>query len=99
MNAKLRIAAALSRRARLYLLDEPLNGIDYKAREEIVSLILETADETNAFVISTHLLDEVESFMDQVFFLKNGRLICTADPEAERERGGKSVAELYRELY
>ena len=97
-GAKLRIAAALSRRAELFLLDEPLNGIDYKAREEIISLILETADETNAFVISTHLLDEIESFADRALFLKEGRLICDVDPEDERERTGRSIVELYREI-
>ena len=59
MNAKLKIIATLAREAKLYLLDEPLNGVDYKAREEIVSLILETAGEGNTFVISTHLLDEI----------------------------------------
>lgn len=97
-GAKLRIAAALSRRAELFLLDEPLNGIDYKAREEIISLILETADETNAFVISTHLLDEIESFADRALFLKEGRLICDVDPEEERECTGRSIVELYREI-
>ena len=97
-GAKLRIAAALSRKAELFLLDEPLNGIDYKAREEIISLILETADETNAFVISTHLLDEIESFADRALFLKEGRLICDVDPEEERECTGRSIVELYREI-
>lgn len=97
-GAKLRIAAALSRRAELFLLDEPLNGIDYKAREEIISLILETADETNAFVISTHLLDEIESFADRALFLKEGCLICDVDPEEERECTGRSIVELYREI-
>ena len=95
---KLRIAAALSRRARLYLLDEPMGGIDYKAREEIVSLILETADETNTFVISTHLLDEVESFADRALFLRRGRLICDVEPEEERVRTGRSITDLYREI-
>ena len=51
MSAKLKLAATLSRKAELYLLDEPLNGIDYKAREEIISLILEEADGENTFVI------------------------------------------------
>ena len=97
-GAKLRIAAALSRRAELFLLDEPLNGIDYKAREEIISLILETADETNAFVISTHLLDEIESFADRALFLKEGHLLCDVDPEEERECTGRSIVELYREI-
>ena len=97
-GAKLRIAAALSRRAELYLLDEPMGSIDYKAREEIISLILETADETNTFVISTHLLDEVESFADRALFLKAGRLIRDVKPEEERENTGKSIVELYREI-
>ena len=97
-GAKLRIAAALSRRAELYLLDEPMGNIDYKAREEIISLILETADETNTFVISTHLLDEVESFADRALFLKAGRLIRDVKPEEERENTGKSIVELYREI-
>ena len=97
-GAKLRIAAALSRQAELFLLDEPPNGIDYKAREEIISLILETADETNAFVISTHLLDEIESFADRALFLKEGRLICDVDPEEERECTGRSIVELYLEI-
>ena len=97
-GAKLRIAAALSRRAELFLLDEPMGGIDYKAREEIISLILETADDTNTFVISTHLLDEIESFADRALFLKEGRLICDVNPEAERERTGRSIAELYRKI-
>ena len=69
MNAKLKIIATLAREAKLYLLDEPLNGVDYKAREEIVSLILETAGEGNTFVISTHLLDEIESCVDEAMFI------------------------------
>ena len=97
-GAKLWIAAALSRRAELYLLDEPMGSIDYKAREEIISLILETADETNTFVISTHLLDEVESFADRALFLKARRLIRDVKPEEERENTGKSIVELYREI-
>ena len=97
-GAKLRIAAALSRRAELYLLDEPMGSIDYKAREEIISLILETADETNTFVISTHLLDEIESFTDRALFLREGRLICDVNPEEERENTGRSIVELYQEI-
>ena len=64
MAAKLKLAATLARQAELYLLDEPLNGIDYKAREEIINLILEEADGENTFVISTHLLEEIESFIE-----------------------------------
>ena len=70
MNAKLKIAATLARDAKLCLLDEPLNGIDYKAREEIIELIIRAADENKTFVISTHLLEEIESFIEYAVFIR-----------------------------
>ena len=98
MNAKLKIIATLAREAKLYLLDEPLNGVDYKAREEIVSLILETAGEGNTFVISTHLLDEIESFVDEAMFIKNGELLRVVDLEKERSASGRSITDIYMEI-
>lgn len=98
MAAKLKLAATLSRKACLYLLDEPLNGIDYKAREEIINLILEEADETNTFVISTHLLEEIESFIEYAIFIKDGRLIDKVNLESERMKSGRSLAELYVDI-
>ena len=98
MNAKLKIIATLAREAKLYLLDEPLNGVDYKAREEIVSLILETAGEGNTFVISTHLLDEIESSVDEAMFIKNGELLRVVDLEKERIASGRSITDIYMEI-
>lgn len=98
MNAKLKIIATLAREAKLYLLDEPLNGVDYKAREEIVSLILETAGEGNTFVISTHLLDEIESFVDEAMFIKNGELLRVVELEKERIASGRSITDIYMEI-
>lgn len=98
MTAKLKIAATLSRKAGLYLLDEPLNGVDYKAREEIISLILETSGEENTFVISTHLLDEIESFVDEAMFIKDGELLRVVDLEKERIASGRSITDLYMEI-
>ena len=98
MSAKLKLAATLSRNAELYLLDEPLNGIDYKAREEIVNLILEEADGENTFVISTHLLEEIESFIEYAIFIKDGHLIDKINLESERMKSGRSLTELYVEL-
>ena len=98
MNAKLKIIATLAREAKLYLLDEPLNGVDYKAREEIVSLILETAGEGNTFVISTHLLDEIESFVDEAIFIKAGEVLKVTDLEQERITSGRSLADIYMDI-
>ena len=98
MSAKLKIAATISRKAALCLLDEPLNGIDYKAREEIISLILDEAGEENTFVISTHLLEEIESFVDTAIFIKSGEVVKTADLERERIESGRSLTDIYMEI-
>ena len=98
MMAKLKVIATLSRKAMLYMLDEPLNGIDLKAREEIIDVILTTVSEKNAVIISTHLIEEIESFIDRVIFMKDGSVIYECDVEEERMRSGRSAADLYREL-
>ena len=95
MNAKLKAAATLARKADLILLDEPLNGVDYKAREEIIALILEEADENRTMVISTHLIEEVESFIEDAIFIKDGQLIDVVNLETERMKTGNSLTELY----
>ena len=98
MSAKLKVVATLARHASLYLLDEPLNGVDYKAREEIVSIILEEAVENNCFVISTHLIEEVESFIDDAIFVKNGEILLQTETEHERLENGKSISDIYMEI-
>lgn len=98
MTAKLKVIVTLARRASLYLLDEPLNGVDYKAREEIVSIILEEAVENNCFVISTHLIEEVESFIDDAIFVKNGEILLQTETEHERLENGKSISDIYMEI-
>ena len=95
MNVKLKAAATLARKADLLLLDEPLNGVDYKAREEIIALILEEADENRTMVISTHLIEEVESFIEDAIFIKDGQLVDVVNVETERMTTGNSLAELY----
>lgn len=98
MTAKLKVIATLCRKAALYLLDEPLNGIDLNAREEIVDVILTTINEKNAIVISTHLIEEIESFIDHAIFMKDGQIMREVETESLRIREGKSIADLYREI-
>ncbi|WP_270395574.1 ABC transporter ATP-binding protein [Mediterraneibacter massiliensis] len=98
MTAKLKVVVTLSRKASLYLLDEPLNGIDFKAREEIVSMILDEADSKNCFVISTHLINEIESFIGEAIFVKNGQLLLQTETEKERMQNGRSIADIYMEI-
>lgn len=99
MAAKLKIAATLSRNAKLYLLDEPLNGIDIIAREKIITTILNVAGSESTVVLSSHLVDELEAVVDSVIFIKDGRNILQGDAEQIREERGKSIVELYKEIY
>lgn len=98
LEGKMKVIATLSRKAELYLLDEPFNGIDYKAKEEILGMILESANEKNTFVISTHMIDEIESFIDEAIFIKDGEVVRRMSVEEERMQSGKSVADIYLEI-
>ena len=68
---------------------KPLNGVDYKAREEIIALILEEADENRTMVISTHLIEEVESFIEDAIFIKDGQLVDVVNVETDENDNGK----------
>lgn len=99
MVAKVKLAATLARKAKLYLLDEPLNGIDLIAREKIITTILNAANEESTIVLSSHLVDELESVVDSVIFIKNGQNVLVGDAESIREERGKSIVDLYKEIY
>ena len=99
MNAKLRVAVTMARKAKVYLLDEPLNGIDLIARDAIMSAIIDGANEDNAVVISSHLIDIMENVLDDVIFIKKGKIVINENAEDAREKHGKSIANLYKEVY
>ncbi len=99
MTAKLKVAAALARHARVYLLDEPFNGIDLLARDQIAKAIVEAADAETVLALSSHLVEELETLADRVVFLSEGKLIESADVEEMRERTGLSLADRYRKIY
>ena len=99
MMAKLKIAVTLARDARIYMLDEPFNGIDLLARDEIRQSILEHASEDRILLLSSHLVEEMEAIADKAVFLKNGRLADQVDLEELRTEKGISMADRYREIY
>lgn len=99
MAAKLKLAVAAARDARLIMLDEPLNGIDLIARDVIMSTIIEKANETNTMLLSSHLIDVMENILDEVIFIKEGKIVLQGDAEAMREQHGKSIVDLYREVF
>ena len=99
MGCKLKIAATLARRAELYMLDEPLNGIDLVAREKILHAIVESANDNNSLIISSHLVDEMEKILDNVIYIKDGSIIMQGEAESLREEKGKSIVNIYKEVY
>jgi len=99
LAAKLKIAATLARDAQLYMLDEPLNGVDIIAREQVLHTIVECATEGKTLIISSHLVDELEAIVDSVVFMKQGSVVLSGEAEEVRVERGKSIVDLYKEIY
>ncbi|MDO5560883.1 MAG: ABC transporter ATP-binding protein [Oscillospiraceae bacterium] len=99
MAAKLKITATLSRDAQVIMLDEPLNGIDLLGRDQIINAVIKATNPSSTFIISSHLFDELETIVDNVVMIKNGCVALEGELEAMREEHGKSISDLYREIY
>lgn len=99
MAAKLKLAATLARSARLYLLDEPLNGIDLVARDRVMQAILEIRSPQNTIVMSTHLVDEIEDAIDGAIFVREGEIALAGDREALCREWDATIPDLYRRIY
>ena len=99
MMAKLKIAVTMARDARVYMLDEPFNGIDLLARDEIRACILERAAEDKVMLLSSHLVEEMEAIADRAVFIREGKLVECVDLEEMRIRRQLSMADRYREIY
>ena len=99
MMAKLKIAVTMARDAQVYMLDEPFNGIDLLARDEIRASILQYATEDKLMLLSSHLVEEMEAIADRAVFIKEGKLVESVDLETMRETQGVSMADRYRQIY
>ena len=99
MMAKLKIAVTLARDARVYMLDEPFNGIDLLARDEIRAAILEAALPGKLLLLSSHLVEEMEAIADRAVFIRLGKLVEVRDLEEMRETDGVSMADRYRTIF
>lgn len=99
MNERLQLTLALSRRASLYLLDEPIGGVDPVARTKILNALVEFYEENSTILLSTHLVSDIERIFDDVIFIKEGEIVMHTEVEDIRLRQGKSVDELFREVY
>lgn len=99
MKEKLALALTLAREAKLIVLDEPLNGVDPVAREQILKAILKGFNFESSMIITSHLINEVESLLDEVYFLKEGKIELYGNAEDLRIEKGMTLDELYREVF
>ncbi|HEY4390627.1 MAG TPA: ABC transporter ATP-binding protein [Paenibacillus sp.] len=99
MNERLQLTLALSRNAKIYLLDEPIGGVDPVARAKILDAIVEFYSEDSSLIISTHLVKDIERIFDEVIFIKNGELVLQEEVEELRLKYGKSVDDMFKEVF
>lgn len=96
---KVQLILVMSRKADLYLLDEPIAGVDPAAREYILDTIIKNYDENSTVIISTHLISDVEKVLDEVIFIQNGNIVLHKGVDEIREAQGMSVDEYFREVF
>ena len=96
---KLQLILVMSRRAKVYLLDEPVGGVDPAARDYILDTIITNYSPDALVVISTHLISEVESVLDDIVFVKEGKIFLHRPADELREENGKSVEELFKGVF
>ena len=96
---KVQLILVMSRAARLYLLDEPIGGVDPAARDYILNTIITNYNENASVIISTHLIADVEKVLDDVIFIQNGQIQLCRPVDEIREQEGKSVDAYFREVF
>jgi len=96
---KVQLILVMSREAELYLLDEPIGGVDPAARDYILKTILSNYNENATVIISTHLISDIENILDYVVFINQGQIVLTSSVDDIRAENGKSVDVLFREVF
>ncbi|MBO6114648.1 MAG: ABC transporter ATP-binding protein [Lachnospiraceae bacterium] len=96
---KVQLIMVMSRRAKLYLLDEPIAGVDPAARDYILQTIITNYDTEGSILISTHLISDIENILDDVIFVKEGNIVCHQNADTLRNEKGQSVDEIFREVF
>lgn len=99
MKEKLSLTLVFARRSKLYILDEPLGGVDPSARQKILDTIISSYNEDSSMIITTHLVNDIERVFDDVAFISDGEIILSGNAEELRSQRGKSIDELFMELY
>ena len=96
---KVQLILVMSRRAELYVLDEPIAGVDPATRDYILQTILTNYDPGASILISTHLISDIENILDQVIFIKDGKICLQASVDDIRMQHQKSIDALFRDVF
>ena len=96
---KVQLILVMSRHAKLYLLDEPIGGVDPATRDYILETIISNYDPDATVIISTHLIADIERTLDEFIFINNGNVVMYDSVDAAREKNGKTIDELFREVF
>lgn len=96
---KVCLILVMSRDAKLYVLDEPIAGVDPATRDYVIKTIINNCNPSASVVISTHLISDIEQILDDVLFLKDGKIVLSKTVDEIREENGRSVDELFREVF
>lgn len=96
---KVQLVLVMSREAKVYLLDEPIGGVDPASRDYILKTIISNYSEDSTVIISTHLISDIEQVLDHVIFLKNGNVVLSGDADSIRDEKGMSIDGLFREEF
>ena len=99
MQEKLQLILVMSRKAELYILDEPLGGVDPATREYILDTILSNFQENASVIISTHLISDIERILDEVIFIDQGKIALTSSADELRSKENKSIDAIFREVF
>ena len=96
---KVQLILVMSRRAELYLLDEPIAGVDPAARDYILTTIINNYNEEGTVIISTHLISDIERILDEVIFIRNGKIVRHEAVDDIKEKEGKSIDEVFKDSF
>lgn len=99
MQEKVQLVLVMSRKADLYILDEPLGGVDPATRDYILDTILTNFNDGASVIISTHLISDIERILDNVIFIDKGEIILTAEADELRNREDASIDEIFRRMF
>lgn len=99
MQEKVQLVLVMSRKAKLYILDEPLAGVDPATRDYILDTILNNFNKDASIIISTHLISDIERILDEVIFINDGKIVIKSDADELRQKENASIDEIFRRMF